>query len=331
MESMIDEKNEVQSQDDVPCKWRGYYDYVNSVANTYKTSVSGTFDGYKKSVYGTFDGYKSDIDNKKNIVGEVLSNLIVTKSSDCKHGFLNKYRAFMAPTRNPTKLSNKNVIMFVHGRNGSPTDVIPLIENLEKRFSCMPNDELEEYDYAPDDVVLKLSDSNYYVIRVVDQGDTKYTDIDDDCMMLNSEMENYENCNIYFVGFSKGGLVAMRYVTTCNYGTNIIKMVITVSSPLHGTKIANLFPKSSVVHESLGFNSEICQHINVDRKNLSDIKICHVVPKYDVAILPTSSAMYDDIDPNNIYHYDGDEYGHLGIMYCEKVAENIEVWITCDV
>src|SRR5579872_5635725 len=158
MESTIDENINTQNENEVPCKWKGYYDYVNGIAATYKMSVYNSFDGYKTGAYGTFNGYKSDITNKKEIVGEVLSNLMATKSSDCKHGFLNKYRAFMSPTRTSTKLSNKNVIMFVHGRNGSPTDVIPFIENLEKKFSRMPNDELEEHGYAPDDVVFKLSD-----------------------------------------------------------------------------------------------------------------------------------------------------------------------------
>lgn len=270
----------------------------------------------------------NDIKYKTNIVWTIISNFKATLWSNIKHTLiLIYYRLTVSlPNKSPNKLIGKNVIIFVHGWYGSPTSVTPLIEYLSKTLKRMPNDELFNNDFAPNDNVFKFPNNKYYVIRAISIGKTSHTD--KACDTLNNEMQNFENCNITFIGLSQGGLVIMRYITQYeakyNKGlNNVIETGISVSAPLHGTLTANLCPASFAAHQELGYDNIVSKQIAENIKNLSNVKICHVVPKYDILIQPTSSAMYETSDENNILHYDGTDYGHFGIIFHDKVAKHI--------
>lgn len=265
---------------------------------------------------------------RTNILSNALWHFYMSFQSNVLHTIMNKYTQLIKPKNINTKLNNKNVIMYVHGRNGCYTDFKPFINIIKKHYRILPQNELIKNGYDANDVVIKLG-NKYYVLRSADLGNTDYSSIDEDGMRLSNELMPYTNCNIIFLALSKGGLVAMRYVTKIHSAknTNIIKMLITISSPLKGTEITMLFSRLSPVRLALGWNSQISREIDSDRKKLKDIRICHVVPKYDCLVIPTSSAMYDDVEEQYIYHHKDKKYGHGGMMYCEKVAMKIVNWI----
>lgn len=227
-----------------------------------------------------------------------LLHLLITFPSFVYHGIINLYYRFTWGVPNQQILKGKNVIICVHGRGGHYTNFVPLIENL-----------------------WSFIDGKYY-IRTVDLGNTRHTPIDQDVDKLKKSLELYPECNIILIGLSKGGLVVTRYVTTMS--DERIRRVITISSPLRGTKITKLLSKDSITHKELGYGSELTRDI---AKEISGIvPINHVVPKWDHLIIPTSAAYYPTTNVRNIYHYKG-MYSHTGITYSKDVAIAIATWI----
>ena len=212
-----------------------------------------------------------------------------------------------------TPLVNKNVIVFVHGRNGWHSDFDALIVNLKL---LLPNN-LSENNI--------LISEKKYALRSINLGETGYTSIEEDAKRLKTELKIYENCKIVLIGLSKGGLTIMKYATKYN-DARLIKL-ITISSPLKGTQIVSLlFSQKSSVFESLSFNNSIVNQIIKDKQNLN-VPIYHIVPTFDHLIIPTSSAKYDDTPDENIYYYDGYYYSHAGICFNIDVAKSIIKWI----
>ncbi len=120
----------------------------------------------------------------------------------------------------------------------------------------------------------------------------------------------------------------MRYVTT--YNDKRIKKVVTISSPLKGTFVASLLPQTSILAKNFGYNCEIVQQINADRKNVKlnhKVQIYHIVASWDQLIIPSHCAKYDDTPDDNIYHYKGCIYSHGGITHSICVAQSIVKWL----
>lgn len=267
--------------------------------------------------------------NNVKTVATILLYSLISLPSLLYHTFLNKYRKYSANDKininplNNKPLYNKNVVVLVHGRNGSPRDFDPLISNIQKCSNTIFDKDLQDYGYDKVGKVIKYGDK-FYVLRTVDLGETGNTSISKDAMELEKQLEIYHKCSITLVGLSKGGLVAMKYVTSV--ANSQIKKVITISTPCKGTYAASLFPSSSSVFKNLSYNNEIVQQIDLKRKFISQ-KIYHIVPKFDQIIIPNTSAKYDDTPEENIYYYNGCEYSHSGIAYSYNVANAIICFI----
>lgn len=255
---------------------------------------------------------------KLNTIFKILTNSIVTIPSLIYHTVWNKYRAHINAHQvsgysySSNVLQNVHIIMFIHGRNGSPSDFDPLIENIKKHslLSCTNN--------------IIVNNDITYILETVDLGETANSSIDDDSEILKLKLKFYQDCQITLVGLSKGGLCAMRYATKENDPR--IKKVITLSSPVKGTMTASLFPSNSSIYQNLGYQSPIIKQIDNDRK-LKCIDIYHVVPKWDQLIIPSDAAKYDDVDESKIYYYNGCAYSHSGIQYSEDVCLAIMGWL----
>jgi triacylglycerol esterase/lipase EstA (alpha/beta hydrolase family) len=253
------------------------------------------------------------ISQKIKIVGIALLHLILTLPSAIYHSLKNEYYKYTTKKSKISSLLNKNVIVFVHGRNGAPSDFIPLINNIKEISQPLSNDEI------------KINE-NQYILRSISLGNTNYTSIEQDADSLNKQLEMFKYCSIVLIGMSKGGVVVMKYATRNNPQ---IKKVITISSPLKGTLVASLLPLSSSVFTNLGYMNDVVQQINIERKNISSqTQIYHVVTKFDLLIIPSSSAKYDDTPESNIYYYNGFKYSHAGILYNIEVAKNIIKWLS---
>jgi pimeloyl-ACP methyl ester carboxylesterase len=227
-----------------------------------------------------------------------LIHLCATLPSVVYHTVISIYYKYTRRESEPqTLLTNKKVLLFIHGRGGHYNDFITTIKNLKER---VPKE---------------------YYMRTVDLGDTLNTSIDTEASILSQSLQLYQDCEITLIGLSKGGLVAMRYITTRN--DDRIKNVITICSPLRGTRITELLSSDSITNKELGLNSEITQEMaNV----YVDIPIYHIVPNWDHLIIPTSSAAYEHTDESNIYRYNGN-YSHSGIQYCPEIADAIARFI----
>ena len=252
-------------------------------------------------------------------VGTMLLHSCETFPSLVHHSLKNINNRYWAKKLNNKPLSNENVILCVHGRNGSHADFIPLIDNIRKLH---PSGEYLYDDYDKDNFV--VIDRLDYYLRTVDLGPTAHTTIDEDVKTLSDHIDRmYENCSITLVGVSKGGVVVMRYLT--EMGDPTIKNVITISSPIRGTMAASLLDPESSVAKNLGYANPVVRQIEEKRKS-ARAKIYHVVPTWDQLIVPASSARYDDTPDSQIYHYDGRRYGHSGIAFCPEVARKVVEW-----
>lgn len=195
-----------------------------------------------------------------------------------------------------TPLRDQNVVVFVHGSYGYPSDMTPLTNNLTS-----------------------LTNVN---LRLVNLGPTADTLIQQDVLSLEKELEPYINCNIILVGLSKGGVTVATYFLLMN--DKRIKKAITISSPVMGTDVALAFPTESNTYKGLGSGNSLAMLVNEQATNKA---IYHVVPTYDHLIIPTTNAYYPNTNPNNIYHYTSARVGHSGICYDLNVANQIAEWI----
>lgn len=228
----------------------------------------------------------------------LIYNLFMTFPSVMYHGIIKLHRRLTSKALIKDVLEGEKVVICIHGRGGHYTDLEPLIRNLKE-----------------------LIPEKGYRYRMVDLGNTRNTSIDTDVAVLKRELENYIGCEITFIGLSKGGLIAMRYITTIMDPR--IKRAITISSPLRGTKAANLLSKESITNKELGYNSEITR--DIAGTNIH-IPVYHVVPSWDYLIIPTESAAYTNTNNENIYHYRG-LYSHSGIVHSKDMANAISCWL----
>ncbi len=254
----------------------------------------------------------------------MIVHFVMTMPSLIIHTLQNKYYYYTLEKSDNVPLNNHNVIVFVHGRNGCFTDFKSLIDNINRIGDQLSRIELENHGFSEKEIVVRLPDQLLYVLRSITLGQTGYTSLDSDVESLTKEISGYTNCSIRLVGLSKGGLIIMRYVTSQNDPR--IKQVITISSPLKGTFSALLFPPSSIVAKTLGYQSEIIQQIEKDRKKIT-VPIYHIVPKWDHLIIPNIAAQYDDTPESQIYLDNGNWYGHNGITYNMDVAKSLIKWI----
>lgn len=226
----------------------------------------------------------------------VIVHFTATSPSNIYHTLMDRYHRYTTPDYDKSALCDKNVVVFVHGRNGQPADMLPLINNIHN--------------------------INNYYLRTVSLGPTKNTLIEEDLMTLKHELEPYVHCNIILVGMSKGGVTAATYFLSMN--DERIKAAITISSPVMGTEVVDIFDRDSNVYKALGRNNTLALSMNEKAKNK---QLYHIVPTWDHLIIPSCASFYPNTDKNNIYYYTKMMYGHSGICYDPDVATQIAAWI----
>jgi hypothetical protein len=209
--------------------------------------------------------------------------------------------------------NNQNVEQFKLDNN----------QNVEQ-FKLDNNQNVEKYKLNNENVEeCKLRDKYYF--RAVTIDNNSNTEPDEDMIKLIDQIDGYKNCNIILIGHSKGGLVVSRYAATKN--DDRIKKVITISSPLRGTKLVNLFVnKEAPEYKIFSYNNDIARQTEALIKE-KDIDFYHVVPGCDHVIIPDTAAMYESTHKEHIYNYGGCEYSHVGILANPDVGEYILRWI----
>lgn len=126
--------------------------------------------------------------------------------------------------------------------------------------------------------------------------------------------------DLILIGHSMGGLVASYYASFLASGT--VKKVITLGSPFKGTKMAKIgIGKCSREMET---NSLFLEKLRKNIENSPDIHFFHLGTTKDQIILPYTSAFLGD---QTSRHCVLDEMGHVGLLYSDRVSEEIDRWI----
>lgn len=227
-----------------------------------------------------------------------LYHLTITLPSTIYHSCYDMYYRVTSQPLILDNVKNKKVVIFVHGRGGHYSNFTPIIEQLEEKLQ-----------------------GEYYLFPI-DLGDNSDTSVDEDVFNLQHWLDYYQDCEITLVGLSKGGVVILRYATTIK--DTRIKKLITISSPIRGTKMTELLPIDSITHRELGFKSKLSKDLAGANIN---VPLYHIVPKWDHIIYPTSSARHTKTPRKNIYKYKG-IYSHTGIIYDQDVINRIADWIS---
>ena len=156
-------------------------------------------------------------------------------------------------------------------------------------------------------------------ICTIDLGSNASTSIEQEVEIVGSQLRPYFASvdHIILIGVSKGGCTAVQY--GLKYPAKI-KRIITISSPLNGTKVANYHLLCDVTRKELGYNSTLA--FNYQQLTYSP-DIYSIVPTYDHIIIPASAAAYPQ---SKQYIYKG-FYSHVGILYAPEVLHQIIEWI----
>lgn len=176
------------------------------------------------------------------------------------------------------------VVVLIHGRGGHPNDFYPLIGLLE---------------------------GPKYTIQL---GDTHYTSVQEDADKVQELLNSCPPCRYVLVGLSKGGNVAVQVAQQ----DERVQKVITISSPLKGTRLAPWLFWSSLLQSDFAYQDSI--------SSTGNFSCYHVVPKWDHLVIPTDAAVLDDTPKENIYYYRGN-ICHQGILHDSSVLHVLKTWI----
>jgi len=201
--------------------------------------------------------------------------------------------------------TKQKVVVFLPGRDGNCGTLIPLIKNISQEMSRKGVE--RGADWQP---------------QLINLGNMRDTSLDEDIKKLRTALGGYPDTKIIIVGLSKGGLVALKYITS--FDDPRIKKIITISSPLQGTQIASIFPHHSLIYKELSFNNGLITEL---LSKPIKIPLYHIVPQWDHIIIPGTAARHPRTPDENVYIYKGYN-GHIGITHSLEVAAVINQWLS---
>jgi triacylglycerol esterase/lipase EstA (alpha/beta hydrolase family) len=147
-----------------------------------------------------------------------------------------------------------------------------------------------------------------------------FSDIDTYAKKLKKQIEKIQKKlnkkEIILIGHSMGGLISSYYAS--NYPNHAsIKAIITLGSPLKGTKIAKI---------GIG---KCCRQMEIESEFLQKLKtkypvnlMYHIVTKKDQLVIPYTSGII-----NQERKYIIDDLGHTGLLYSSRVTKKIDYWL----
>jgi len=123
---------------------------------------------------------------------------------------------------------------------------------------------------------------------------------------------------IILIGHSMGGLVSSYFAGKYpNYAD--VKAIITLGSPLKGTKIAKIGIGKCC--RQMEFKSKFIQ---TAQQNYPDKIMYHIVTKKDQLIIPYTSGI---VNQEKGKTYTIDDLGHASLLYSTRVFQKIDHWL----
>jgi len=194
-------------------------------------------------------------------------------------------------------------LVLVHGRTGQASDFNPLVANLRQLGYVNP----------------------ILVPQLTNHGSSR---IDENTEELTKIVQTYRSnfspdVEFIFVGLSKGGLIALNYAVKQVHPPK----VISISSPLYGTKVVCLTP-CEITRDELRYLSPrlLVLEQEVKRRN---VMVYNIYSDVDHLVIPADSAYYDfcqrklEVGKDGNYTY----LGHIGALWSRTVAEKIIEWL----
>ena len=205
------------------------------------------------------------------------------------------YLENLCPPDKIPKLGVHDWVVLVPGHNGIPQEFDSMAKAIKKKHP-----ELQ--------------------ILCIDFGSNRNTSVHVQVEAMHKFLEEYQPIirSMKLVGMSMGGVVAMFYAK--KYPEKIAS-VITISSPVRGTKVATYNPLYSVVRKELGYHSD-------DLKPLLEVPssypVYHIVPHWDHVIRPMDCAK----TPYGITYYYKGFNSHSGVAEAADVIDKVIQWLT---
>jgi len=130
----------------------------------------------------------------------------------------------------------------------------------------------------------------------------------------------HKGAGVVLIGHSMGGLVAEKYKSVLGLsGDGWVRKIITVGSPLKGTKLAEIASKTSKVIGQMAPNSPCLIALEFGVGEDEKTEYCHVASTADNIIRPMSSAKGPQRNENITLN----ATGHVGYMFSSRVANLI--------
>lgn len=128
--------------------------------------------------------------------------------------------------------------------------------------------------------------------------------------------------NIILIGASMGGLVASYYKEYLDHD-NDIKGIITLGSPLHGTRVA--VAKAGTNSRQMCPDSKFLQDLRA-HMNKRPQYYYQVASKFDEVMFPWDSALLENSSKSQQFILQLE--GHLGLLHNIDVAAKLNEWVT---
>jgi len=128
--------------------------------------------------------------------------------------------------------------------------------------------------------------------------------------------------DLTLIGHSMGGLASAWYAAKVAPAGKVGD-VITIGSPLGGTKMASIAigRNGREMRRGSDFVREVEEVFRKNRK----VRFYHIASKVDPIILPYSSAL-TGLHPEREYVLD--DLGHMTLLYSQRVVDKIEKWLS---
>ncbi len=127
---------------------------------------------------------------------------------------------------------------------------------------------------------------------------------------------------IYIVGHSMGGLIGSYYAIHDAPKKEGVLKVITLGSPFHGTKVANIAIGENA--KEMRLNSPFVKALLKDIQKEKKIPFYNIGSKSDQLVIPQSSSFVVD-KPERKLVLDG--IGHVGLLFSSQAANQVVNWV----